>query len=343
MADIDFDELDKAVSSLMEQRGEPNAVPVEAPEPAVPTTTAPQSASTPAVALHTPVSPAIKRQGGRFMDVVHPSSNMRVQQPSSPAPSSRPSREASMVQPPTPSPVAVEQPAAASVVDESSTPSSTIEPQASLAPEEFAAGASQPPMQSPFLDDVEVDKRPLGASPVMGEPEATDIHAGESTPSTGGDMPDPIGDWSAPATPVATTQEPNNSNGNPEVKNDIWSAEKKVDSTEQPANIVPPELGPEVLALESDEASGSFDSKHNSVSDTTKVEPSVPGDIPRQYAAESADAPEPSAVFEAASSSPRELQHPEKKKSGWMVVIWILLLLVIGAGGGVAVWYFLLK
>ena len=82
MQDLDFDELDKAVSSLMPQSPVANG--------ATPMTTAPGASVTPVAS--TPVSApipsptptvapvnAVERPAtGRFMDVVHPSSDMRT-------------------------------------------------------------------------------------------------------------------------------------------------------------------------------------------------------------------------------------------------------------------------
>lgn len=66
MQDIDFDELDRAISTTLK--------PTPTPEPAV----APETAPEPSPSIE-PVTtaPAARRSSGRFMDVVHPSSDMR--------------------------------------------------------------------------------------------------------------------------------------------------------------------------------------------------------------------------------------------------------------------------
>ena len=103
MKDLDFDELDRAVNSLI-AKGSANAKPdvgsarsasgvayfepvapaleqAAASEPLIPDTNAPTepvAATTPPVAA-APAAPKIDRPDtGRFMDVVHPSSNMRT-------------------------------------------------------------------------------------------------------------------------------------------------------------------------------------------------------------------------------------------------------------------------
>src|SRR5664280_2852109 len=71
MSDIDYDELDRAVSSLSDKPAQTANVPALA-EPVTDTvsvTTAPPAVNT------APTAP--KPTSGRFMDVVHPSSDMR--------------------------------------------------------------------------------------------------------------------------------------------------------------------------------------------------------------------------------------------------------------------------
>ncbi len=70
MKDIDFDELDRAVNSVLSS-DEPVAVAPESAEEPAPE--APVESST-----STLPSPAERRRKGRFMDVVHPSSDMRM-------------------------------------------------------------------------------------------------------------------------------------------------------------------------------------------------------------------------------------------------------------------------
>lgn len=136
MNDIDFDELDRAVNSLANQSDgkapgpAPSSTPQPAPvtaEPAMPSQVS--EPSTPAPAS----SSAPRPDTGRFMDVVHPSSDMRS---SINVPPRAPSREAAPIQPPT----------RPSSVEETATP---------------ASPATESP--SPFLPDAKVDKRPLGA------------------------------------------------------------------------------------------------------------------------------------------------------------------------------------
>jgi len=124
--DIDFDELDRAVSSTLT----PPAV-TDAPSLPDP------------VAAPSTMSPAARR-GGRFMDVVHPSSDMRGASTPTPRPASLavPARPPAVVEP--------------------------IEPSAWPDPIDVPNGPA--PLESPFLADAKVEKRPLGGSDQPLEP-----------------------------------------------------------------------------------------------------------------------------------------------------------------------------
>lgn len=398
MTDIDFEELDKAVSSLMNQRTKPN----QSSEPSQPTSVMTDSGGAEPdsrVSSEAPVvsaepeqvdsaqpvsgepvapSPAIRRTSGRFMDVVHPSSDMRSGVNKQQAPSQRPPREASPLQPIAPQPDPVQANAEKSPDDGSNdlheesygdlemtlggqgvgdesvdtiTATNLSEPNASA---DFSEQNNElSPMQSPFLADVEVDKRPLG-----GDQDELQVDSGADTPgvdtkvddsdgsslSSDVSMPDPLDNWQPPEADDSGSVEAPKNNPTDESA-DALTVEKVADDTDAgPAKVTPPELSAEVLALESDTAQPIDDDVASSeaAADKSPAQP-VSGDIPTQYKASDTEGPEPSAVFEAAAEEPRELQHPAKKKSGWLVIVWILLLLMIGAGTGVAVWFFLLK
>ncbi|HEV7930164.1 MAG TPA: hypothetical protein VGP12_08550, partial [Nitrosospira sp.] len=97
MKDLDFDELDRAVNSLMsdvskadtstsdtEQKEKTlDLTPTAGSGASTPTTPAPVAPQAPAPTVvppqktTTPLAPLASRRGGRFMDVVHPSSDMK--------------------------------------------------------------------------------------------------------------------------------------------------------------------------------------------------------------------------------------------------------------------------
>lgn len=140
MQDIDFDEIDRAVSSTMDPKTpKPEPQSDEAPIPVSVTRSEPPA----------PTPPAARRSSGRFMDVVHPSSDMRSAVP-----------ERSTPRPPEPPKEA------APVINSSDIPDpldfhgfKTEEPVVEAPKSEEPAA----PLESPFLSDAKVEKRPLGA------------------------------------------------------------------------------------------------------------------------------------------------------------------------------------
>ncbi len=120
MKDFDFEELDRAVNSALEDTA-----------PQKDLTAVPKSMEVSATPR--PSAPAARRSGGRFMDMVHPQSDMRRPGVPSQAP-------------------VVPKPAATQVPKE-------------MPREVEAPVAEETPMQeSPFLPNAVVEKRPLGAS-----------------------------------------------------------------------------------------------------------------------------------------------------------------------------------
>jgi len=145
--DIDFEELDRAVSSALG----PDAV--KSPAATSPPAAAPQPSQEPPIP-----SPAARRSSGRFMDVVHPSSDMRS------GGGSTQSRQLAVPARPTTTP------APDQTVEEAAPPaqgSSFQWPD----PLDIAEGPktepeSEPetePQDSPFMNTEKIEKRPLGA------------------------------------------------------------------------------------------------------------------------------------------------------------------------------------
>lgn len=140
MQDLDFEELDKAVNSLMPQSSD-NSL-----------------ASAQPVAVSTPVQPVAKPAfnlkpinrpvTGRFMDVVHPSSDMRSSL-------GVPQRSLS----PSLAPTQTVQPQPTPTLPPENKPTTGIDNWAGLPNYQAPASA----LESPFLPDMKVEKRPLGA------------------------------------------------------------------------------------------------------------------------------------------------------------------------------------
>ena len=179
MSDIDFDELDKAVNSLMtnvdtakrnEALDDPEDTvvtldttepvaggePVSAPE-AVSASTIPASA----LARTASTSPALAvKRRGQFMDVMHPSSDMKAAKPVK--------RQGATIAPPAASAI-VPEPSNEPTSNAPTPDSGAIEADAPEAPSE------QSPLTSPFLPDAKPEKRPLGVASDAGVVSTIDI------------------------------------------------------------------------------------------------------------------------------------------------------------------------
>jgi hypothetical protein len=312
MKDIDFDELDRAVNSLINNPTSGNKVTAV---PTLSTSTSPTSITS---SITDPSSTA-RRSSGRFMDVVHPSSDMRTSPSSST--NTVPSREGVTI---TPSKAASEAtvqtshvsspklnnetitPSAKSWPDPidlsevaSQAPKSTAQPSVKSTPSENqVAGMAKPLEQdmsqlpdSPFLDNAKVEKRPLGAF--------------SAEPSVSTEVP-------------STTTEPTSPGGT-----------EATDSAEYPVETdmpLPAELQDNLLSIEDDEGSVA----------------ATPTSITQQYTEQPSTGDQPAGAIFDADAYHKPLAHPAKKKSGWLIVLWIFLLLVVGAGTGAAVYFYVL-
>ena len=334
MSDIDFDELDRAVNDVLGGTSDtPQSVPPSAspslasnaPEPfqappaieRVERTTlapAPAPSSRPVVTA----GPAARRSGGRFMDVMHPSSDMRTQ--TSAAPSA------------IPTPVSQPQLQPRPQFQPTSTPTPTPTPQPVVPdiPEVPASPAWNEPLESPFLPDAKVEKRPLGGveapselstfdfQGLLDEPEEELLMAPEPQERLEATtLPDPI-DFAAT---TAVTEEVEVLFTQPE---EVTIEETPVVETapvveEAPAPVV---VTPEQLQ-------------------TVVEEPTGPTSITPQYKEQPSSNQESGAMYDTESYHQPVVQ-PVKKKSGWFTVIWILLLVLVGAGGGWAVYTYVL-
>ena len=149
MNDIDYDELDRAVNSLSGSStgpDEPSSVPVNSATTlpsttvALPVVTPPEPSTTTSDNLQANL--VARRSSGRFMDVMHPSSDMRPTQPIPPR------SVTNLSAPVVPSP--------APTMETNSFSSTPVIQSSSPQPVEVDSS-------SPFLPDTKVEKRPLGA------------------------------------------------------------------------------------------------------------------------------------------------------------------------------------
>lgn len=377
MKDIDFEELDKAVNSLMSGGGissqpkpkdedrvlnidAPKDKPVEdvpKPEPAVkpvfteklPSAPNPSEKKQPLAEQSKDLSPSTSsradqviapKRAGRFMDMVHQSSDMRNTRTISP-PSARASRyQGGVVQPTTAAdadtqPVSFEPKMDASTVPDFD--ASPVEPTSMPDPIDFSQklndqqtpGAKEQQVgaeggdgelggYSPFVAGAKVDKRPLGSAP------------------------------NAFAAPT-TIEEAH-------IERDLDKAAENqlpISADEQ----MPAELQSDLVAIESEAAIIGDESPAESKSPVRGVEavkqPEAPKvesparpvieSIPNQYVADkkpSSDEVEGDIFNTDAFAQP--LAHPVKRKSGWLTVLFIFLLIVLGVGIGAVLYLYVL-
>lgn len=346
MSDIDFDELDKAVNSLVGDDGpkvEDKVQPNEAPKIEEPIKR-PETTSTPSLP---------SRRGGRFMDMKHDSPIMNKG-------NSSPSKTSSGVN---------IQPISANVEPESNNAKApeTDKPNAVDQPPKDNTNSLEPETKfeetdpkkdddkdddkkpSPFIDDAKVEKRPLGGLP--------------------GDKP---------PEPAKDDDKKDKDNKDDDKKDSKDKGEEEVQTPPEPVEL-PPELDKDLVAIEAGEApeaakveskpeednsldseeSPKEDSKEKNELEDEKESPkdhkeeisqllasAAGGSIPDQYKREnrSHELHTPHPLFDADHHKDAPVNAPKKPKSKMMVVFnWIFIgtgILLGGASLGAAVFYF---
>jgi hypothetical protein len=368
MKELDFDELDRAVNSLM--GGVATSAPVkqddvktltiestltDATPPVFPVGTvdapaevapapAPREAAV-SVRTEERVTPLANRRSGRFMDVVHPSSDMKKVAPSQSAsrqgvtlePLTQPGDFAGApveeFVPETTESLAFEEPTVATF-EEATTTSDWPDPiDASSEPTELPTPDEQPePLSSPFLPDAKVEKRPLGGATA---PEL--MVADEAMPS--------LEDEFASPEVVEASQSPAPIDLPEELQGDLVAIEAG-DSSVTPE--VPPVLPTETPTEASEPEKKPVTSEQPMVvpaaaTSAPAVMSTGPVSIPQQYREEPSTGDQTSGSIYDTASYHQPLEHPAQKKSGWLWVIWVLILLILGAGGGALAYFYLLQ
>lgn len=354
MTELDFDELDKAVNSLMAENGTEET---PAPAPASPASVPDVPSSTPAPAA----SPAVRR--GQFMDVIRPSSSMR------PAPMAA-KREAATVTPPaadeTPAeespallspdmlsetsaelstepasapvgewPDPIDMPVASAAAETPEMPAETEpsseEPEQTVPASEKTATEHIPddPLTSPFLPDAKVEKRPLGVpAPVSsGAPFEQSIEvepdiASIETSDTGDIAALPEEQSTDMGTVPAPVLVPD------ELKEDVVAVESnEVVHEENVPDPVPQELPAPTVVTEA-------------VAPASEAVP-VSGAITQQYEEQPSSGDQTNGAIYDTDTYHQPLDaHPAKKKSSVMTwVLWVIVLLIVGATAG-AMWFY---
>lgn len=344
--DIDFDELDRAVSSAI-GNNKPEGVenPVATPvEPVMPVT--PTLDLNPLTTIPVPVSrPAISRPStGRFMDVVHPSSNMRsnvtIPERAAPRPFTAPISFMPITNP-------VSSPVNNTTVENNDLDidkiSDEIDRTLKIAPNDS--------QDSPFLMDAKVEKRPLNA---LASEQNTNIPSQPVDPIKFSSIGIGVEVQEKVDTPLPA-----------ELQNDLLSIEAgevtKNNEVDVPDNNDNDELteteaeeasprdnpasGEEIEKQQiSDNDSASFGPESSPIDSigSNSAKPLVPTSIHQQYAElPNTGDREIGAIYDT-NSYHTPMASPIKKKSGWMWVVWIALLMIVSVGAGVAVYFFVL-
>lgn len=338
MKDLDFDELDKAVNSLMSTKDEkpgdtapaepvttdtdtttpaveeqPTSTPIPAPTAPEPATPEPEATDVAVTKPARPTATPPARRRGQFMDVVHPSSDMRTPAtgrtgvtiaPPSPTPSQAPTPEP-VPAPETPeTPVAEETPAPTmstmpdpiDMQEAMAEKSTTVEPAVpaesdNVSPFSSTLTSDSSVAESPFLPDAQVEKRPLGSAALSGDTAAVQ----ELNDTTKSDESTPAEE----SVPVETSDAPIDTPTSPE---------KPADSIVTTVEPIKESAAGSSIAPQYKEKESTGDKAHAALYDADNM--NVP------------------------------LIHPAKERSGWLWVLWTFLLVVLGALGAATLWYF---
>ena len=176
---------------------------------------------------------------------------------------------------------------------------------------------------SPFISNVEVEKRPLGT------PAAT------------------TGDANDGGTAVAKNDDHKKSLANYTPRK-LDVSEDDLDDEVEPGGDVglPPEFSADVMAAEEADVS-SLDAAVDDIKaaeQRASKKPSDDDDVsPRHSPKKDSTEPEPKPMFDAASRTSKNFDPKEESKSGWLTVLLILLFLAIGVAGGAAAYFLLIK
>ena len=185
------------------------------------------------------------------------------------------------------------------------------------------ASPAPEPLESPFIANVEVEKRPLGAVDQNVMESESDVEEDEFEPGSA-DLEDMK----------------LNHQYNADLSN--YTMDKEALS-ETPDSMM--DLSPEIIAIEEAGIPGASE-MNETVDSEPNMQPSSPAsqsnDTPQQYSSENemVDS-EPAPMFAAVSTEVKPPRSEEKKKTGLLTLLLIILFLVVGVAGG-AVSYFLL-
>lgn len=165
-------------------------------------------------------------------------------------------------------------------------------------------------VDTPFVSDPAIEKRPLGAFSVG--PTDQSLLTVETVDSS------------------AVEDEEIVSDKEDTVTSEQLSEKTQDTQTTPAADVVPEELREDIIAIESVDVSSASTPSSNPVA----------GSISQQYTEKNRPVShEQTPVFDTAQYH-QPLKHTVKKKSGWLTVLLIFVFVLIGVGGGAAMYYF---
>ena len=374
MKDLDFDELDRAVNSLITNIPGSASSNDMASAPSTGSVTQEQPSSIGSTAFATNArqtiqnSPSVGRPStGRFMDVVHPSSDMRssLVMPERTSNQNRTiSNNLPMTQPDN-LPVEIEEPSVPAKINnawpdpiEYNHISSDNVSEADKKDDDDIDQISnditnsmnqQPnnPLESPFLTGTKIEKRPLGAfsdsAATLVEPQPTTVALPTSSPA---DQSDEI-----PETLPINTDSSSETSLPAELQGDLLSIESGDDTNQIDQSIDIPDNNNQTVS-EPDTAEQSLNvipvdnsssNEKETVSQASEIAPVVPvaTSIQQQYKEQPNTGDQNNgAIYD--TQNYHKAVAPVKKKSGLMWILWVFILLIVGVAAGAAVYFFVL-
>jgi hypothetical protein len=399
MKEFDFDELDKAVSSLMGNVKKADDAPQASvavdtkPAPAEPTIPAvadplPQTEQTtpddetsneaspaddkplpetdvaavpvadaeelePSAPVSAPSSIAA-RHNGRFMDVVHPSSDMKT----APVPASTGPREGITLQPTTDAaPLSPSAPVMDMIAPAQKRPTLeptnpvTLPPAPEPEPPVEKTAPSNEPWSSPFLPDAQVEKRPLGGSSTS-ETGLSDAIAEElskvlpaeepavdNSPETNKKPEEPAEPMADKEAAEPESDKPAKEHASPD---DLQLAPEPADAP------LPAELNSDLVAIESGQKSTATEETYTPAAPVESPAPTASlqassalttSSIPLQYNEQPSTGDSSHQPIYDNEAVHQPLAHPPKKKKGFLIIIMIVLVVLLGGGLGMLAYF----
>ena len=336
MTELDFDELDKAVNTIMTQK------------PTTDDTSTPASDTladpSPVVAQQEAPSVLATKRRGQFMDVMHPSSDMTTKSTSASLPSS-PSRQGVSLQPT----------GASLTTDQSVNDKKPAESPAASTPADdvSVSDSDTTEMTMPDWPDPIDAMEQQAAKQAMGtESSVAATDSSESQEASEAPAPAAMSSASMTETDPEPAIEPLASPFLPDTKvekrplgaalptgDNIVATPPSTDASPTPSvdskklTDLPAELQDDIIGVEADTtASGVSSASEAKTSADDVVEHDGPTAIAPQYKPKPAgDDAEHAALYDNVA---HDVVHPAKKKSGIWVVLIVLILIALGVGGG---------